>query len=146
CARTGRHLSPSNGDWCARTEPWIRRAQAVLSHLELALGLPATQPALPGFLEGARGECVGVPCITRRPAGSGLCTCLKKEVNHEHRRCTVGPGQAGRHPVVAALRDDAQGITGSAESTAVCPGQARTVTSTAHKPKVRTLAPGLLRR
>ena len=50
-----RHLRPFNRDWASRTEQLIRRAQAVLSDLELTLGLPATQPALPGFLEGARG-------------------------------------------------------------------------------------------
>src|SRR5207245_7252756 len=46
-----RHLRPFNRDWASRTEQLIRRAQAVLSDLELTLGLPATQPALPGFLE-----------------------------------------------------------------------------------------------
>src|SRR3989442_4304063 len=50
-----RHLRPFNRDWASRTEQLIRRAQAVLNDLELTLGLPATQPSLPGFLEGARG-------------------------------------------------------------------------------------------
>ena len=38
-------------DWASRTEQLIRRAQAVMNDLELTLGLPATQPSLPGFLD-----------------------------------------------------------------------------------------------
>src|SRR5207302_289492 len=75
-------------DWASLTEQVIRRAQAVMNDLELALGLPATPTSLHGFLDrsqkrhhtrcdrrrqpsgkGAWGYCLGIPCILRRPSG-----------------------------------------------------------------------------
>ncbi len=44
-----RRVPLSDHDWAPRTARLIRRAQTVLNDLELTVGLPATQPSLPGF-------------------------------------------------------------------------------------------------
>lgn len=50
--RMARRVPLYDHDWASRTEQLIRRAQAVINDLELTLGLPATQPSLPVFLNG----------------------------------------------------------------------------------------------
>src|SRR5260370_32822322 len=71
---------------------------------------------------------------------------MKEDIDLEPRRCAIGARQAGRHPVAASLRDDAQGVTQSIDSVAFCPGYSRTVLPTAREIQAQPQAQGLLRR
>ncbi len=60
-------LNMHDHHWASRTGRLIRRAQAVLNDVELTLGLPATQPSLPGFQKRHYTRREG----RRQPAGKG---------------------------------------------------------------------------
>src|SRR2546425_9580986 len=82
----------------------------------------------------------------RRITAVDLTIFLREEINCEHRRCAVGACQAGRHPVAAALRNAAQGGTGSAEIPAARSEHAGALSPTAREIYARPQAHRLLRR
>ena len=58
-------------DWASLTEQLIRRAQAVMNDLELALGLPATSTSLHGFLDRSQKRHHTRYDRRRQPSGKG---------------------------------------------------------------------------